>query len=148
MEPGKGYSILMRRPAVCPAGPLALAEARVAVTPWKEKLRLAGTLELAGLDLSINRRRVDAILRAGGQYLKNFRAADIEEAWAGLRPLSFDGLPIIGRSSHYENLYLATGHGMLGMTGAAATAHLITNLVMKEKPCIDPAPFSPARCGG
>ncbi len=99
VEPAKGYSISYKRPAKYPEIPMILVEAKVAVTPMAEVLRFAGTLELAGHDLTINLRRVRAILKSVPMYLPGFdvRALELVEIWRGLRPCTPDGLPYIGR---------------------------------------------------
>jgi len=148
LQPGKGYSVSLPRPAICPQAPLYLPEVRVAVTPWGEQLRLGGTMELAGHGLDINQRRVDAIASGAQSYLRDLRVDGPRETWAGLRPLTIDGLPIIGRSERYSNLYWATGHGMLGLTQATVTARLISELIRGDRSSLDLTPFAPARCGG
>lgn len=145
MEPGKGYSVTLRRQAGIPRKPLNLAEAKVAVTPWQDTVRLAGTMELAGLQLAINHRRVDAVIRAAKFYLPEFRSEQIQEVWTGMRPVCSDGLPIIGRSARLTNLILATGHGMLGLTQAAVTGRLVADLVTGRPPLVPLEPFSPDR---
>ena len=134
VQAAKGYSLTVPRPETGPAMPLMLGEARVAVTPMGGLLRFAGTLELAGLDLSINQRRVDAIARAAEAYLQIERVAPTEEPWRGLRPCAPDGLPILGRTRAYENLILATGHAMLGMSLGPITGKLVAQVAFGEKP--------------
>jgi len=145
MQPGKGYSVTLRRQAGIPTRPLNLCEEKVAVTPWLETVRLGGTMELAGLQLDINQRRVDAIVRAAKIYLPEFRADEVQEVWAGMRPVSSDGLPIIGRSAKLNNLILATGHGMLGVTQSVVTGRLVADLVTGRTPVVPVEPFSPDR---
>jgi len=109
IQPAKGYSVTVKQPAIKPRIPLVLTEAKVAVTPIGNSLRFAGTLELAGLDLSINKRRVNAILNSIPDYISNFNLKDINQIkpWAGLRPCTPDGLPFIGRFKAFENLIAA-----------------------------------------
>ena len=147
VQAAKGYSLTVPRPKTSPSIPLILGEARVAVTPMGDLLRFAGTLELAGLDLSINRRRVDAIARAAKEYL---RVGDITptEIWRGLRPCTPDGLPIIGRTRAFENLILATGHAMLGMSLGPITGKLVAQVANNTKPDIDLHPLRLERFGG
>ncbi|MCZ6676778.1 MAG: FAD-dependent oxidoreductase [Candidatus Poribacteria bacterium] len=147
IQPAKGYSITVKRPEKCPVIPLSLAEAKVAVTPMGETLRFAGTLELAGLDLSINRRRVRAIENAVSDYLPDIDVEHLEliEIWRGLRPCTPDGLPFLGRSSRYDNLTIATGHAMIGVSLGPITGQLVSQLVMHEKPGIDLSALNPER---
>ena len=136
MQPAKGYSITMKKPVKMPKRYLYLGEAKVAVTPIGADLRFAGTLELSGMDLSINQRRVDAILEAGKSYLNEFGFDNSPEIWSGLRPCSPDGLPYIGRSHMVDNLIIATGHAMLGVSMGPITGKLVAQLVSEEKPSL------------
>lgn len=147
IQPAKGYSVTCARPARSPAMPLMLGEARVGVTPLGGVLRFAGTLELAGLDLGINRRRVDVIMRAATRYLE-VDALSVQEIWRGLRPCMPDGLPVIGRAPRLENLIVATGHGTLGVSLGPVTGKIVAQLVVGEDPVVDPAPLRPGRFAG
>jgi D-amino-acid dehydrogenase len=144
MAPAKGYSITFKKPSQCPAVPIKLAEARTVLTPMDDMLRFAGTLELAGFDQSINLRRVQAILKAVTAYFPdiNPEALDLLEIWRGLRPCSPDGLPYIGRPPRYDNLILATGHGMLGISLAPITGKIVSQLTVDQIPDIDMAALS------
>ena len=82
-------------------------------------IRLAGTLELAGMDLSVNRRRVNAILRGAREALNDVDDLEHVETWRGLRPCTPDGMPILGRSPKQRNLTLATGHAMVGVAAVS-----------------------------
>ena len=148
VQPAKGYSITVMPEGARPRVPVLLTEAKVAVTPLPDgRLRFAGTLELAGLDARINTRRVASILRAVPDYLEPFDRieADPAEAWAGFRPCTPDGLPIIGRADDISNLVVATGHAMLGISLAPATGALVAALAADEKPPFDPSPFRLSR---
>jgi D-amino-acid dehydrogenase len=147
LQPGKGYSLTIPRPAPCPRMPLMLTEARVAVTPFATSLRAAGTMELAGLDLSLNERRLTAIRRAVPEYLPDFNQqwATNAEAWSGLRPCTPDGLPYVGRFRQWPNLIAATGHAMLGITLAPITGQLVADLIAERRPSIDIAALAPDR---
>ena len=115
------------------------------VTPMGSNLRFAGTLELAGLDLSINRRRVRAIQDAAEAYLPSLPSLEVTETWRGLRPLTPDDLPVIGRPSRGRGLVLATGHGMKGMSQGPITGELVAQLITGEPTAFDLTPFSPDR---
>ncbi len=145
VEAAKGYSISVARPDGHPDLPLALVEGRVFVTPMGAQLRFGGTLELAGLDMRINRRRVDALARAVHRYLPGIPRTPPVEIWRGLRPLTPDDLPILGRPARTSGLVLATGHGMSGISQGPISGELIAQLVSGEKPEMDLAPFSPDR---
>ncbi|MBI2191199.1 MAG: FAD-dependent oxidoreductase [Planctomycetes bacterium] len=137
IQPAKGYSVTVRRPAACPDTPLLLAEAKVGVTPMGENLRFAGTLELAGMDFSITERRVQAILRAVPLYLPGLGSLELVEIWRGLRPCTPDGLPFIGRPGAYDNLVVAAGHAMIGVSLGPATGKLVSQIATGEPPLAD-----------
>jgi D-amino-acid dehydrogenase len=117
----------------------------VIATPLAGRLRLAGTLELSGLDLSVDRRRVDAVLRAGRRGVAGLDRRGVLEVWRGLRPCTPDGLPIVGRAGTLENLVLATGHGMMGLTLAPVTGRLVAEILTGEEPSHDLRPLRPQR---
>jgi D-amino-acid dehydrogenase len=145
IQPAKGYSITFRCSDRGESIPLWLSEARVIVTPMGEVLRFAGTLELAGFDLSINQRRVRAVQRAVQEYLIGMDKYELLEIWRGLRPLTPDGLPIIGRSQKWKNLIIATGHGMQGIALGPVTGKIVAQLTCRETPCVDVADLGVAR---
>jgi D-amino-acid dehydrogenase len=145
VEAAKGYSITVERPEGYPDLPLALVEGMVFVTPMGSRLRFGGTLELAGLDMRMNQRRVDALARTVRSYLPGLPSTPTVEIWRGLRPLTPDDLPILGRPSGTSGLVLATGHGMSGISQGPISGELIAQLVSGEMPEIDLAPFSPDR---
>jgi D-amino-acid dehydrogenase len=144
IEAAKGYSVTSELPPSGPRIPLLLGESRVAVTPMGDTLRFAGTLELAGLDLTINRRRVAAIRRAVPLYLSE-QPYVLREIWRGLRPCSPDGLPYLGRSARHENLIVATGHAMIGVSLGPVTGALVAQLAAGEVPMLDLGPLRPER---
>ncbi|MCC5823214.1 MAG: FAD-dependent oxidoreductase [Phycisphaerales bacterium] len=146
MRAAKGYSIQFHRSAIHPERSIYLAERKVTVTPHADRLRLAGTLEVVGEDLSINERRVGAIER-GARAMLDLPAERAEAApWAGLRPCLADGMPAIGASPKHRNLWLAIGHQMTGLKCAPGTARLLAELMSGERPSFDPRPFDPERC--
>jgi D-amino-acid dehydrogenase len=144
IECAKGYSVTVPgAPRVGRA--LYLSEARIAVTPFRESTRVAGTLELSGPDTSIAPHRIESLEAATRRYLPSWKAGRNQRAWSGLRPLAPDGLPMIGRWSAYDNLYVATGHGMVGITLAPITGEAIAGLIVGETRGVDLAPFAPDR---
>ena len=118
IRPGKGYSIEFPNPPVQLTRAVNLSDAKVAVTPLAAGLRLAGTMEFAGLDSNINAARIAAIKRAPLDYFTSWDATDSHHSqpWAGARPMTADGMPIIGALPSVANAWVAAGHGMLGMT--------------------------------
>ena len=149
IQPAKGYSLTYDKPNGSPPLPLLFSEARVFMTPMGSKLRVGGTLELAGMDLSINQRRVDAIARATTRYLPGLNVAALQppEVWAGLRPATPDGVPLLGRSPAYSNLIIAAGHAMMGMSTGPASGLLVAQIIAGETPFIPTALLDPARYG-
>jgi D-amino-acid dehydrogenase len=142
IQAAKGYSVTFQKPVVSPRIPLLFGEAHVVVNPLRDALRVAGTLELAGMDFSINMRRVTAIRKAAEQYLPGLDQARVIEIWRGLRPCTPDGLPIISRSDSLDNLFIAAGHAMLGMSLGPITGKLVSQLVNEERPDFNLAPFN------
>ena len=145
IQPGKGYSISYSRPTLAPKRPLVLKERSVCVTTWSDGFRLGSTMEFSGYDASLNRTRLDALERAALEYLHEPTGPKKIEEWFGWRPMTYDDLPILGRAPGLENLWLATGHGMLGVTMSAVTGHLLTDLICGRAPIVDPLPSSPQR---
>jgi len=148
VEAGKGYSVTFERSAVQIHRPLYLGEVKVGVTPYDGGLRIAGTMELSGINERLDSRRVDAIRRNAEKYLPGVSQAGAGEEWVGMRPLTPDGLPLIGRVPGADNIYMATGHAMLGMTLAPATAAVIGELIMEGSSSLDITPFDPGRFAG
>ncbi len=145
VQPGKGYTLTLQRPAVCLKIPCYMYETNVVATPWKDAFRLGGTMEFSGYGLEINPKRIARIKNAAARYLKKPFGTSLMKARSDLRPMSYDDLPIIGRPQNHRNLFLATGHGMLGISMAPGTGKLVADLIRGVKPVIDPAPFSPRR---
>jgi D-amino-acid dehydrogenase len=142
IQPGKGYSITMARPARCPALPLLFDEHRVAATPMHSGYRLGSTMEFAGYDTTINPRRL-ALLREGARhYLHEPVGEPVEEEWFGWRPMTYDGIPIIDRSPAMSNVLIAAGHNMLGLSMATGTGKLVAEMLDGSAPHVDPTPYS------
>ncbi len=141
IEPAKGYAVTVPRPVALPELPLYEAASHVAITPMGDRLRLAGTLELAGLDMRIRWNRVAAIRRGAGEALAGAAQLEPLELWRGLRPCTPDGLPIIGRAPRHDNLIVAAGHCMLGLGLGPITGKLVAQLVNGREPEIDLAPL-------
>src|SRR3546814_11291519 len=112
----KGYSITYDRPALAPKRPLVLYERSVCVTAWDSGYRLGSTMEFSGYDSTLNRRRLDALERGAAEYLHEPVGPVKREEWFGWRPISVDDMPIIGRAPGHRHAWLATGHGMLGVS--------------------------------
>jgi D-amino-acid dehydrogenase len=148
IRPAKGYSLDYVPAPVAQRIPVMLAEAHCVLTPLAGRTRLAGTLELGGLDERVSRRRVQALRRAPLRYLRDWRPdAPSRPPTAGLRPLTPDGLPVIGRLRAEPRVVVASGHAMLGLTLAPRTSALVAAMLVDgDEPAVL-APFSPQRFG-
>lgn len=146
LEAGKGYRINSYQPTGITI-PAILAEAKVAVTPMNGFTRFAGTMEIAGISDNINETRVNAIANATKNYYPDINLTPEERlnASSGLRPLSFDGVPYIGRTKKCENVVFATGHAMLGWTLGTSTGKLVSEIISDKKSSLNLEPFSPDR---
>lgn len=144
VRPGKGYSVDLE-----PFGlrsSVNLSDAKVAVTPLRRNLRLAGTMEFGGLDEDLNQVRVDAILRAPTVYFRDWTPpSGPVTPRAGIRPMTPDGMPIIGRLGDLDNAYVSTGHGMQGITLGPGSAQAVTRLVLHGEAADVLVPFAPGR---
>lgn len=131
VRPGKGYSLDYTPAPVKLSRAVNLCDAKVAVTPLDGRLRLAGTMEFAGLDEKVNPVRVTAIKRAPAQYFRDWDPGRLTHSapWAGARPMTPDGLPIIGQLPGLANAWVATGHGMLGVTLGPGTARAVAEAI-------------------
>ncbi|HMP60481.1 MAG TPA: FAD-dependent oxidoreductase [Gemmatales bacterium] len=145
IQPGKGYSITMPRPVRCPRWPIIFEEHHVAVTPFAEGYRLGSTMEFAGYDEQMRPARLELLRRAARVYLHEPEAEPTLEEWWGWRPMTYDGLPLIGRLPQHPQVWIAAGHGMLGITLAPATGKLLAELWAGQPPHVDPAPYAVSR---
>jgi len=139
MQPGKGYSLTLPEPVQLPKICSILVEAKVAVTPIGSALRFGGTMQLGELNESIDPRRITGILKSIPKYMPKFEPSDFEgiEPWVGLRPVSPDGLPYIGRTSGIRNLVVATGHAMMGVSLGPITGEMVGQILAGEPTGID-----------
>jgi D-amino-acid dehydrogenase len=147
MQAGKGYSLTLVHPRELPQICSIFTEARVAVTPMGGSLRVGGTMEMSGLNEDINPARVQGIVKSVPEYYPKFSVEDFAgiKPWCGLRPCSPDGLPYLGRTAKFENLTLATGHAMMGLSLAPVTGKLVAEIVSGEKPSRDLMLLNPDR---
>jgi len=139
MQPGKGYSLTLPDPVELPKVCSILVEAKVAVTPIGSGLRFGGTMQLGELNESIDPRRITGILKSIPKYMPKFKPSHFEgiEPWVGLRPVSPDGLPYIGRTAGIGNLVVATGHAMMGVSLGPITGELVGQILAGEPSKID-----------
>jgi D-amino-acid dehydrogenase len=145
IQPGKGYSVNIRKPSNSPSIPCFFQETGVVITPWQRDIRLGGTMEFAGYDASLNQVRLDALVYAAERYLRDMKFIGIQDEWCGWRPMTCDGLPIIDRSPRLENVMIAAGHNMLGLTMAPGTGKMISEILSGEVPHVDPYPYRVSR---
>lgn len=145
IQPGKGYSMTYSLPVVAPSVPLVLREHSVCVTAWQSGFRLGSTMEFSGYDSSLNAVRLAALERGAARYLREPVGPERREQWFGWRPMTYDDLPLIGPAPKLDGLWLATGHGMMGMGMSAATGRLVADLMTGREPCINPVPYRATR---
>lgn len=140
---GQGYNVALATSARL-AHPVIMEEAHAVATPFADRVRLGGTVEFAGDSPTFDSRRVEAILRSMRAFL-DLDWDSRRQAWAGSRPMSADGLPLIGRTRRYANVVIAGGHGMYGLTLAPSTASAVAELIVDGRPSTDLAAFDPDR---
>ena len=136
LQAGKGYSLTLPTPPELPRLCSIFAEAKVAITPMEGSLRFGGTMEVGGLDLSINPARVHGIVKSVNAYFPKFSERDFSniKPWAGLRPVSPDGIPYLGKVNGLPNLIAATGHAMMGLSLAPVSGRLVADLLAGDEP--------------
>jgi D-amino-acid dehydrogenase len=147
MQAGKGYSLTLEPAPMKPRLCALLSEARVAMTPMGTSVRFGGTMELTGIDETINPIRVSGIVKSVARYYPDVTPSHFEHAsiLSGLRPCSPDGLPYIGRFDRFENLSTASGHAMMGVSLAPITGKLMAELISGEQPSCSIAALRPDR---
>ena len=147
LQAGKGYSLTLSAPRQLPQLCSILVEGRVAVTPMNGQLRFGGTMELTGIDTSINERRVSGIVKSSLQYFPEFKPEDFAHIapWSGLRPCSPDGLPYLGRTKRFSNLVIACGHAMMGLSLGPITGKLVSEILSGKEPALCSKLLSPER---
>jgi D-amino-acid dehydrogenase len=143
----RGYSFTFARDGARPRHALYLAEAKVGISSYDDSVRIAGVFELGHSSDRVDRRRLLAMLSTVEPYFDDWSPSAEPPLleWAGLRPMTADGLPLIGRAPALPNVFVATGHGMLGVTLAPATAALLAPLVLENRVVPELTPFDPAR---
>jgi len=147
LQAGKGYSITVSEPEVAVRHPLYLGEAKAGITPFDGALRIAGTMELSGINLDLDPRRIAALARAAEREVPGSTAGSASVEWVGMRPITPDGVPILGALPTCHNVFAATGHQMLGLTLAPSTGKVMAELILEGHTELDLAPFDPGRFG-
>lgn len=145
LEAAKGYSITVQAPSLRLERAVHLPAERLALTPFDGALRIAGTLELSGINLRLDPRRIAALRRAALGVLPTALDGEASVEWVGMRPVTPDGLPVIGALRGHSNVYVASGHQMLGITLAPATGEALAQQILTGRAPAELEPFDPAR---
>ncbi len=144
LESERGYHMLLPHPGFETSRPISFGERKFMCTTMEPGLRLAGTVEFAGLNAAPNWGRADKLLTHASEIFRNVDTAE-HVPWMGNRPATPDSLPVISRSGKHRNVVYGFGHGHLGLTGGAITGKHVAALVSGQEPAIDLAPFSIGR---
>ena len=144
LETERGYHVELPHARVPLKMPFIDKDRAVAVTPMEHGLRIAGTVEFAGLDHPPDPRRTEALLRTACELFPGINTEGAR-SWLGFRPSTPDSLPIIDRVAKHAGLYVACGHGHTGLTGAPMTAQLIAHWLTGCAAAIDPRPYEMSR---
>jgi D-amino-acid dehydrogenase len=145
--PGKGYSFEMPDTTKHMHIAALLCEAKVSVTPMGDHIRFGGTMEIDSINERVSMNRVKGIVQSIPKYFPELQPAvpEVKDIWFGFRPCSPDGLPYLGSFKNLENLTIATGHGMMGISLGPATGKLVSEMINKQTTTMDVAPFSANR---
>jgi D-amino-acid dehydrogenase len=144
LETERGYHVMVESPSVQPRIPVCSGEGKYFATPMEGGLRVAGTVELAGLHAEPSWPRADALLAGARRLLPGLTHGTVDR-WMGHRPSLPDSKPVIGWAPVAANAFFAFGHGHVGLTAAAPTAEIVASLAAGEAPEIDIAPFAADR---
>ena len=147
LQAGKGYSMTFENVERNLQYPSILVDDRVAMTPMGNDLRMGGTMEISGIGSKMLIKRVESIYKAAKNYFPDLPVSfpSRDKIWHGLRPLSPDGLPYLGRHSNYDNLVIAGGHAMLGISLAAGSGKLIDEIISGQTLSMDTTAFDVER---
>lgn len=145
IQPGKGHSMTVARPDAGPQRNILIGDRWVAVNPMGDRLRMSGWLELGRLDTRPSLRRLAHVEAGVRSRIRLDRELKVLERWAGLRPITPDGIPIIGPSTRWDNVVYAVGHGKLGLSLGPVTGRLVAQLLCGLPTDLAVEPFSPAR---
>ena len=141
IQPGKGYSLTFPRPQYSPSIPMIFPQHRVVMTPMLSGYRLGSTMEFSGYDSRINRRRINLLKTGAEPYLREPYGDHVEEEWFGWRPMIYHGIPIVDTSPRMDNVLVATGHNMLGLSMGPATGKLVSELISGEPTHVPSRPY-------
>lgn len=144
LQPGKGYSYTYNHIDKNILYPAILVDGRCAITPWQNELRIGGTMEFSGINHRILANRMKGIYESAKSFYPGLSIPypETEKIWCGLRPVTPDGLPYIGKPSNYTNVVFAGGHAMLGVSQGTGTGLLVSEIIGNKKTEIDISPFN------
>jgi D-amino-acid dehydrogenase len=148
LMPGRGYSITLENSPYQTNYPSVLVEGRVALTPMDgNKMRFGGTMEITTTQAPPQMNRVVGVLKAVKKFFPEFEipTPSWEQVWYGYRPCSADGLPYLGRSRKIQNLVIASGHSMIGLSLGAGTGKLVAEILDEKPTSIDISFYNPER---
>jgi D-amino-acid dehydrogenase len=144
LESQRGYHVHFPNPGIEPPTPVMSGEYKFFTTPMADGLRIAGTVEIAGIDAPPTQARIDALVAHAKRMYPALDTSGMT-TWMGHRPCTPDSLPVIGRAPGVANAWFAFGHGHLGLCAAAPTGRLIAELIAGRPPFLDPQPYRPER---
>lgn len=147
LQGGKGYSYTYEHIEKNIRYPAILVDGRCAVTPWNDLLRIGGTMEFSGNNSNVIIKRMEGIFNSVKKFYPGLKIdfPPKDKIWTGLRPVSPDGLPYIGKAGKYENLLVSGGNAMLGISEGAAAGLIISDIVEKRSTPIDISAFKVGR---
>lgn len=143
LQPGKGYSYTYDHVEKNIRYPAILIEGRCAMTPWGQQLRIGGTMEISGINETILPKRMKGIYDSVKDFYPGLKIdlPPADKIWHGLRPVTPDGLPYIGRLKNFKNVVIAGGHAMMGVSLAPGTGKLVTEIIGRKNTTIDMSAF-------
>lgn len=144
LESERGYNTTIPDPGVVLSREVIFAERHFVATPLSCGLRIGGAAEFGGLHAPANFKRSQALARLAERYLPGLRTEG-GTCWAGHRPATPDSLPVIGASPRHPGVIYAFGHGHLGLTQAATTGRLVSDIALGKPPLVDLAPYAISR---
>lgn len=146
LETERGYHVMLPTSGLSLTTTISNKSRSFGVTPMEHGLRVAGTVEIAGLEAPPDERRAKALVAS---VRTMFPSVNVEghSFWMGFRPSTPDSLPFLGEARSYPGLFLAVGHGHFGMTGGPPSARLLANIIAGKATGLDPQPYRPHRFG-
>jgi D-amino-acid dehydrogenase len=144
LQPGKGYSYTYEHVEKNINYPAILVDGRCAITPWGHQLRIGGTMELSGINNKVLAKRMQGIYDSAKHFYPGLKIEfpPVDKIWNGLRPVTPDGLPYIDRPHDLENVVIAGGHAMLGISMGTGTGMLVSRMLGNKKTEIDISAFN------